>query len=402
MTPTIPYPPETGEAAEAVRIGGTGMDSVLGHRQFHDAGIHATAPLPGPADMQELHHGIESALAEAMRRLRRSGGSNSTIADLCLDVAAFQKGGKRLRPILFLLAYEGYDGIPHPGLWRGAAAIELLHTFALTHDDIIDRSIERRGGPTLPIRMACRFAHDQGDGRPGSDLAILAGDVLFAFAMDTFLSLDFPADRVLRALRLIVGAAVRTGCGALEELTCRMRGNCLSRIQLLKLYDEKTGMYSFVCPLQAGAVLAGVDEDELAGLDRFGRYTGRAFQIEDDLDDLEALLDGSASPPTDESETLLLFPVQTAMRVLPTADGEELRRLCFSRKKASADVTRLHSLLMQANAVTDANRQIEISLARARQALDQLTMSCETKARLRDYCEGMFRSSARNFPVTCP
>lgn len=342
-------------------------------------------PAPAPA----IRRGIETALSAAMQRLRRTAGPRAMIGAVCRELAALQRGGKRLRPMLFLMAYKGYRGRPHPAIWRGAAAIELLHTFALIHDDLVDRSARRHGGPSLTIRLARHFALDPEPGGAGADLAMLAGDVMFAFAVDAFLAMDLPAEQVLRALRLIVGAAVRTGSGAMEELIRRTRGDCLTPAELMALYDAKTGMYSFVCPLQAGAVLAGADAGELARLERFGRHVGRAYQIADDLADLDALLSGAAPPPADPAETILLFPMQTALRILPGPAGMELRRLCRRQPPAAAEVARLRELLARAGAAKAARRAANLALNRAWRELDRLHMAGADKSCLRHYCAAM-------------
>jgi geranylgeranyl diphosphate synthase type I len=302
---------------------------------------------------------MDHAMGLAVRRLRALAPAGHPMDRLCAELDAFQRGGQRLRPRLFLLAYRGYGGRAWGAVPQAAAALELFHVFALIHDDILDGTLTRRSRPTLPVRMRQRF-RPRGDGAIlGRDLAMLAGDIVFSLAMEQFLSLEGPPERVMRAMRLILTSAVQTGCGAFQEVVVRSGQRRLSRAELLRLYDAKTSLYSFVCPLQVGAVLAGAPDGELALLGDLGQHLGRAYQIQDDLQDVVQWFRGGASKPMNLCETLLLYPVQTALRVLPGAAQTRLRRLCEAPAGNAGTLAEVEGLLRQAGAVRDAVDQID-------------------------------------------
>ena len=336
--------------------------------------------------MDRLVDGVEEALAMAMRRLRVIAAPGYPVEQLCTEAELFQRGGKRLRPLLMLSAYSGYGGEARTPPWQAAAALEILHAFALIHDDILDGSIRRRNRPSMPARMRRRFARI-GDGeKQGRDLAMLAGDILLSLAVETFLSQAGEPHRIMRSLRLILDAAVYTGSGAFQEVVAREGRARLSLVELLHLYDAKTGVYSFVCPLQVGAVLAGADDRELPRLADFGRQLGRAYQIHDDLDELEAILRDAVPNPICPAETFLLFPVQIALHALPAGDCAALERICNLSTRTQADLSELAALIDKADASREAKRRIEAALRQAARASRRLAMGPDCADRLTRYC----------------
>ena len=107
---------------------------------------------------------------------------------------------KRMRPALFIFGYSGYSSSDPRHLYRSAIALEFLHEFVLIHDDIIDHSLLRRGAPALHTRFAQELARTPGARVSAEDLAMVAGDVMYAVGINAFLAVDAPPDRKLRAL----------------------------------------------------------------------------------------------------------------------------------------------------------------------------------------------------------
>src|SRR5918999_2464496 len=181
-------------------------------------------------------------------------------------------GGKRIRPVLALATAEAV-GIEPDEVLPLAAAIELIHTYSLIHDDLpaMDDDELRRGRPT------CHVAY-------GEDVAILAGDGLFAEAMRLALECQAgPPDRVLAALRELVSAAGVDGMvgGQYMDVTV----GDLGPADLRRLHELKTGRLigaSVVCVL----LLAGMSEPATIALRRFAAELGVLFQIVDDILDV--------------------------------------------------------------------------------------------------------------------
>jgi farnesyl diphosphate synthase len=184
-------------------------------------------------------------------------------------------GGKRLRARL-VLATGALGEADARALEAAAVAVELVHAFSLVHDDLpaMDDDTLRRGRPTVHV------AFDEAT-------AILAGDALQALAFEVLA--NAPADAALRVelLRVLARATGAAGmCGG-QQLDMDATGQALSLDALQALHARKTGAL-IEASVRMGAVLAGVDADGLRRLDAFAADLGLAFQIRDDILDVES------------------------------------------------------------------------------------------------------------------
>lgn len=194
------------------------------------------------------------------------------------------RGGKRLRPILFITSFKGFSHKNPRNLFRCALSIELLHDFLLIHDDIIDKSALRRGEPSMHYMLKNYIPRGKNLRFSGEDLAIVTGDIIFSVAVESFLSIKEKPLRKEKALLKFIESASYTGCGEFIEIM--YTASSLDKIKkdaIYKIYDYKTAYYTFAAPLAAGAILAGAQDEEVEKLFQYGIYLGRAFQIKDDI-----------------------------------------------------------------------------------------------------------------------
>ncbi len=201
-------------------------------------------------------------------------GSNG-LYDLILDYPL--RGGKALRPALSIATCLGLGGHLE-AILPTAATLELYHNAFLIHDDIEDESWWRRGKPTLHIDH-------------GIPIAVNVGDAMLSLSLQPLLD---NVERVglgpaLRILRAVAHMTRRTVDGQALELDW-VRNNTwqLDDADYLKMVELKTSWYSFITPLQVGAVAAGAGPEQLEPLESLGRHLGAAFQITDDLLNLRA------------------------------------------------------------------------------------------------------------------
>jgi geranylgeranyl diphosphate synthase, type II len=187
-------------------------------------------------------------------------------------------GGKRIRPILCLAAAEAIGG-EKDAVLPAACALEMIHTYSLIHDDLpaMDDDDYRRGRPTLHKVF-------------GEDIAILAGDALlteaFHLLADRKRMPGIPADRLLDAAREIAEAAGYYGMVGGQVQDIRAEGEKASLETLYAIHRRKTGALLRVS-LRAGAILAGAGDEALAALSDYGGKIGLAFQIADDILNVE-------------------------------------------------------------------------------------------------------------------
>ncbi|MDV3126179.1 polyprenyl synthetase family protein [Mycobacterium sp. 21AC1] len=226
---------------------------------------------------------LESYLAECKKacdgeieRLYGSGSHGaSSLGELILDYP--RRGGKALRPALGIAMCLGLGGHLE-AILPTAATLELYHNAFLIHDDIEDESWWRRGEPTLHIDH-------------GIPVAVNVGDAMLSLSLQPLLD---NVERVglgpaLRILRAVAQMTRQTVEGQGIELDW-VRSNAwqLEDADYLAMVELKTSWYSFITPLQAGAVAAGAGPDKLPALETLGRHLGAAFQITDDLLNLRA------------------------------------------------------------------------------------------------------------------
>ncbi len=192
--------------------------------------------------------------------------------------------GKRVRPILFVIGYKGFSAKNPKNLYRSALAIELLHAFLLVHDDIVDNSDMRRGQASMHKLLGKKINRPKKTGFSGKDLAMITGDIMYAIAIEAFLSISEDPRRKEAALKKFIETACYTGCGEFIELISSIEDiKKIKKDQIYKIYDYKTAYYTFIAPLITGAILGGASKKETRLLFQFGTSLGRAFQIKDDI-----------------------------------------------------------------------------------------------------------------------
>lgn len=184
-------------------------------------------------------------------------------------------GGKRIRPVLALAAAQAVGGNAEQVL-PAACALELIHTYSLIHDDLpaMDNDDYRRG------RLANHKVFGEGK-------AILAGDGLLTYAFELLASpLPVPSERQLRVLKEVAQAAGPEGMVRGQVLDLEAEGKTLSLDEIEQIHRLKTGAMLIVSA-RLGGILGGGTEEQIRALTRYAQSLGLAFQIKDDILDLE-------------------------------------------------------------------------------------------------------------------
>ncbi|WP_323960045.1 polyprenyl synthetase family protein [Arthrobacter sp. JZ12] len=196
-------------------------------------------------------------------------------------------GGKRSRPRLVMLAYRELGGTDPAAAARIAASFELLHSALIIHDDVIDRDFVRRGAPNVSGHYRARAlragAGQEAAEHVGVSAGILAGDLALAGAYRLLRTVDAPSAVMLRLHEILDDAIFSSVGGEVFDVEFSRSSTMPSLEDITKTAHQKTSVYSFEAPLQAGAVLAGVGQATVAALKSFGHYAGIAYQVADDV-----------------------------------------------------------------------------------------------------------------------
>lgn len=191
--------------------------------------------------------------------------------------------GKRIRPHLVLLGYEGIAGEePDEEVLKIAATMEMLHAYRLIHDDVIDRDEVRRNEPTLWKSVENNIrAWGPTTRHDAFSLAILAGDILRSFIDQLVMTADLPRRMRSEIMQYIARVDENTNRGQVLDVSLsRIPLNLVSEEDILKVYKYKTALYTINAPLGLGAILAGEDGNYYL---KFALPIGIAFQITDDI-----------------------------------------------------------------------------------------------------------------------
>ncbi|GGQ46776.1 polyprenyl synthetase family protein [Streptomyces flaveolus] len=240
---------------------------------------------------------------DAFLRERLAGESDpaartalALLRDFTLD------GGKRIRPLFCYWGWRGAGGSPDDReVITVAAALELFHTAALIHDDIIDNSDLRRGRPTVHLSLDKWHAEQDWPGESrtfGQSGALLVGDACLIWSEELFHNSPLVTRREV-ARRLFARLRQSAVYGEYLDLVGETR--CGRLDDALKIIRHKTASYTVRYPLQIGGALADASDELLAAYDTFGLLLGEAFQLRDDLIGLFGASEQTGKEPSDDA-----------------------------------------------------------------------------------------------------
>ncbi len=300
--------------------------------------------------------------------------------DLLEPVEAIRRlvlaGGKRLRPAFCYWAFVGSGGDhDDPAVIDAGAALELLHTFALVHDDVMDGSDLRRGNATVHRAFEGRHAAAgwRGEGRRfGEGVAILVGDLAFVYADRLMADAPRSAWEVFTELRLEVNV------GQYLDLLATARGEAGVE-QARRIGQYKSGKYTIERPLHLGAALA--DRGDLVpALSAYGAPLGEAFQLRDDL--LGAFGDAAVTGKPVGDDLRAGRPTALYAFAAAAADGPAAKLLVDrfgAEDLTDADVAELQDVLEQTGARRHVEAAIDGLVTQALSALEAAPIAAEAR-----------------------
>ena len=235
-------------------------------------------------DPDSTDQALQQLLDEGRTRATATGPEHVLLWEA---LAAATEGGKRFRPALVTAAHDAFGGTCPGAAVAVGAAVELLHTAFVIHDDVIDGDDLRRGrlnvSGTFRAQALSAGASPDGARDFGRTAGILAGDLALAAAIRAVAVSGAPTQVVPRLLDLFDAALHTTAAGELTDVRLSLELEEASLPESLSMEEQKTSAYSFSLPLRAGALLGGADEHTVGRLGEVGRMLGIAFQLTDDL-----------------------------------------------------------------------------------------------------------------------
>ncbi|MBM6398801.1 polyprenyl synthetase family protein [Phycicoccus sonneratiae] len=355
------------------------------------------AVLRDDPDARPLLDEVDALLEDVIGQLRgillevgdpSSGPGRPLAVDLVGELAErVRHHGKRLRPLFARWGWSlaGGDHATRPALVEVAAALELLQLFALVQDDVMDRSAERRGRPTLHVVTAARHRAHGGLGDAdlyGDSVAVLVADLALSEA--TLLASRGEA-RVARAWRVMATELVE---GQLLDVTHTAgRGRDLETSR--RIARLKSGRYTITRPLQLGALVAGADTDLVTRLGAWGDLVGDAFALRDDVLGVWGDPHVTGKPAGDDllagKPTVLLV---WAEEMLPAAD-RPLLEACDAGRVDDGAVAALRDAMEAAGVRRRAEDELADLVDRSHAALDDLGLDPSAREALAGLAEAV-------------
>ncbi|MGZ8752973.1 MAG: polyprenyl synthetase family protein [Acidimicrobiia bacterium] len=288
-------------------------------------------------------------------------------------------GGKRLRPAFCHWAYVGAGGSPDdPMVVDAAGALELLHTFALVHDDIMDGSDRRRGLPSIHRRFIDRHGREawRGEGRRfGEGVAILVGDFAFVYA-DMLMAGAPPSARpIFDELR------VELCVGQYLDLAATASGD-RDPDDARRIEWYKSGKYTVERPLHLGAALAGQLPGLAEPLTEIGLPLGEAFQSRDDILGVFGDTAVTGKPVGDDLREGKLTPLVAAASARATGAAARLLERIGASDLTAEEIDGLRSVFDETGARSEVEATIETRVGEALTAIDRAPLTDEARRAL--------------------
>lgn len=284
-------------------------------------------------------------------------------------------GGKRVRPVLMLLAYNMYKENPE-SILSSACALETYHNYTLLHDDLMDNADLRRGHETV---------HRKWD----ANTAILSGDSMLVLAYERMA--QCPKEKLAEVLHLFTETALEIGEGQQYDMEFENRTD-VTEAEYIEMIRLKTSVL-LACAVKMGAILADASAEDADNLYKFGEQIGLAFQLQDDFLDVygNSAVFGKAigGDITSNKKTFMLI---NAFNHATAEQREELTRWItaeqFDAAEKIAAVTRLYN---EIGIDRMAKEKIEYYFAQSTQYLARVNVPEERKQELIAYTHDMMK-----------
>ena len=284
-------------------------------------------------------------------------------------------GGKRIRPVLMLMAYNLWKDDPERIMMQ-AIGLETYHNFTLLHDDLMDNADMRRGHETVHKKW-------------NANQAILSGDTMLLQAFERMEACD--ADKLKEVFKVFLVTTFEIGEGQQLDVEFETR-NDVTEDEYIEMIRLKTSVL-LACAVKIGAILAGASQDDADNLYKFGEQIGLAFQLQDDLLDVygdpKVFGKNIGGDITSNKKTYMLI---NAVNRANASQREELMRwinaTAFDRNEKVAAVTRLYD---EIGIRQLCEKKMESCYQLGLQHLAKVSVSDERKAILKAYAAAMMK-----------
>lgn len=296
-----------------------------------------------------------------------------------LEEFAFRPS-KRLRPAFLYFGYIAAGGNNYKAALQASLSVELLQTFALIHDDLIDKAEIRRGKPTIDLIFEKAAPKNISDKKHfGKSAAILLGDLSFTYADQLLTSSNFPQDTILSAKKYYDFLRSEVIFG--EYLDILLVGNKkATKDQIIKMLILKSAKYSIERPLHIGAALAKAKEDIFKAYSNYAIPLGLAFQIQDDIlgiyGDPKTTGKSSNSDILEGKNTLI---ISNTREKISQKDKIFLDSILANPKATRSEIKKLKKAIIDSGALSQTKKEVQDLILKSKRALGHINLEKNAK-----------------------
>lgn len=314
------------------------------------------------------------------QKLRECSRWSADLKKVILETKKFSlQGGKRLRPILFLYGYQSIKPGNINRVLKVAISIEIMQSYFLVHDDIIDEDDQRRGHPSLHVVYEKIYSNNF-----GTKLSIIAGDILENFALEILAEANFPQSYINKALRQYYQITKNVNYGQVLDLLSE-RDKPITEREIFNILKLKTATYTTTGPLQLGATLAGASPTELKLLAKIGEPLGIVFQLRDDVLGLFSSQQEIGKPVgSDVKEGKKTLLIHRAWRVGDQKQRQILKKVLGNKSASFSDIKKVRLIVKETGALSYVNKIIDQQINKSLKAIAKSSFRTPAKKFLAD------------------
>jgi geranylgeranyl diphosphate synthase, type I len=295
------------------------------------------------------------------------------------------RDGKRVRPIVAIFAYKCFkecDMKTEDELIKASISLELMQSYLLVHDDIIDKAELRRGGKS--------FHETYSGGDFGNNIAILAGNLCSGYMHDAILESGFSEKSKLEASRYLTWIDERENYGQALDI---LPGFEVSEEMVMKIYELKTATYTSQGPIYIGGALAGAQAGVLEKLQTYGTRIGIAFQIQDDILGVYGKVEETGKPnDSDIREGKKTLLITKALELANNEDKEFLLNNYGKSDISEEKLEQIREIIRKIGALDYSKKKARELIEQGKRSLENLEIRDEGKnflTTMADYVQSM-------------
>lgn len=334
---------------------------------------------------------ISDFLDEFLEDWEKQGRRDHWRKDIRQRLQEMVKRGKMVRGSLIIITHNLYNGSETENAVKTGAAIELLHTGILMHDDIIDKDNHRRGIYTFQKQYTelGKEKNISEEKHFGMSMGLAGGDVSFFLGQNVLSRLDTSIEKKEAVQELVFSEFSNVGLAEQVDIFAGYSGEEMDEDEILELYRNKTARYTFSLPMKAGAILADTQKQEREKLYRIGEKMGIIFQLKDDelglFGDREKTGEDVGSDLDEDKKTLHRLKL---LERLPEKEEKEVREM-LGTEMTEKQRKKITSLMERENVKEDVRSQMQGLADETFEMIEKLRLEEESRDFLRKvtiYC----------------